>query len=132
MLWRGYNKVVKRRLWLAVWVGVCFALAASAQDRDGNFGIRFEPTAKLQTGAPVPFSIVVKDGRKKPLAHAKVTLQIEDQNGSSVRVFPAIEVEAGTYVAKPSFDASGQWVVYVEVLREGLKSARTIQFQVSD
>lgn len=101
-------------------------------EREGNFDIRFEPTAKLQTGPPVPFRILVKDALHKPLPNAKVTMQIEDQNGGEVQTFEAPEVEAGTYIAKPSFHMSGQWTIYVEVTRAGAKSVRSIQFQVAD
>lgn len=106
--------------------------AQEPAEREGNFEIRFEPTAKMQTGPPVPFQILVRNALHKPLAHAKVSLQIEDANGGEVQSFPAPETEAGTYIAKPVFHSSGQWTIYVEVVREGAKSARTIQFQVSN
>lgn len=109
-----------------------------AQERDGNFGIRFEPTAVLQTGAPIPFRITVADSAHKPLPDAKVTLQIEMANHTRVRVFPAPAVdqrqEPGIYVAKPVFDAAGEWSVYVEVRRQNGRSeemsARSISFTV--
>ena len=101
-----------------------------AQEREGNFDIRFEPTAKLQTGVEVPFTIVVKDARHQPLPNAKVTLQIETKEGTNVKVFQAPGVNPGTYVAKPVFPSSGEWSVYVEVRRDNEMSARSIQFQV--
>jgi hypothetical protein len=109
-----------------------------AQEREGNFGIRFEPTAVLQTGAPIPFQITVHNADHKPLADAKVTLQIETTNHTHVKVFPAPAADQranpGVYIAKPVFEAAGEWNVYVEVRRQNGRSeevsARTIQFNV--
>jgi hypothetical protein len=114
-------------------VGLLFA-----QTRDSNFSIRFEPTAVLQTGAPIPFQITVNDTNHKPLPNAKVTLQIETADHTHVKVFPAPaldpRVSPGIYVAKPVFDVAGEWNVYVEVRRQNGRweemSARTIQFTV--
>ena len=117
---------------LVVAIGFCLPAGAQDTEREGNFVIRFEPTAKLQTGPPVPFQILVKNALHKPLPHAKVSLQIEDDSGGEVQLFAAQETEAGTYIAKPSFHSAGKWTIYVEVVREGAKSARTIQFQVVD
>ena len=103
-----------------------------AQQREGNYDIRFEPTAKLQTGTQVPFQITVKDALRKPLPRAQVLLQIEDKDGLNVQQFPAPEVAPGIYIAKPVFRAPGEWSVYVEVRRNGAMSARTIQFQVAE
>jgi hypothetical protein len=108
------------------------------QTRDGNFHIRFEPTAVLQTGAPIPFEITVTDADHKPLADARVTLQIETANHTHVKVFPAPpedqRVNPGVYVAKPMFEVPGDWNVYVEVQRQNGRSeevsARTIQYNV--
>ncbi len=99
--------------------------------REGNFDIRFEPTAILQTGAEIPFRITVKDALHKPLPGGKVTLQIETKDGTDVKVFPAPAVNPGVYIAKPVFPRSGDWNVYVEVQRDDEMSARTIEFQVS-
>lgn len=109
-----------------------------AQTRDGNFHIRFEPTAVLQTEAPIPFQITVNDADHKALPNAKVTLQIETANHTHVKVFPAPALDPraspGVYVAKPVFDVPGEWNVYVEVHRQNGRweevSARTIQFTV--
>lgn len=117
---------------------VCLAGLLFAQERDGNFSIRFEPTAVLQTGAPIPFQITVHDADHKPLIDAKVTLQIETLNGAHVKVFPAPPVdqraEPGVYVAKPVFDVPGEWNVHVEVHHQNGSwdemSARTIQYSV--
>jgi hypothetical protein len=108
------------------------------QTRDGNFHIRFEPTAVLQTGAPIPFEITVTDTDHKPLPDAKVTLQIETTNHTHVKVFPAPAADPranpGVYVAKAEFDVAGEWNVYVEVRRQNGRweevSARTIQYNV--
>ena len=111
-----------------------------AQERDGNFSIRFEPTAQLQTGAPIPFQITATDSAHKPLPDAKVKLQIEMANHTHVQVFPAPAVDPranpGVYVAKPVFDAAGEWSVYVEVRRENGRSeemsARSLTFTVPE
>jgi hypothetical protein len=111
-----------------------------AQAREGNFSIRFEPSAVLQTGAPIPFQITIHDANHKPLADAKVTLQIETANHTRVKVFPApaldVRANPGVYVAKPLFDAAGEWNVYVEVHHQNGRwdetSARTIQYNVPE
>ncbi len=103
-----------------------------AQERDGNFNIRFEPSAKLQTGVEVPFQITVTDAIHKPLPHAKVTLQIELADHTQTKVFPAPETQPGIYVAKPIFPVSGEWTVYVEVRRDDQMSNRAIQFTVAE
>jgi hypothetical protein len=126
---------VKLAALLLLGLGLLFA-----QEREGNFTVRFEPTAVLQTGAPIPFQITVHDANHKPLADAKVTLQIETANHTHVKVFPAPAVDAranpGIYVAKPVFDAAGEWSVYVEVRRQNGRweemSARTIEFTVPE
>ncbi len=106
--------------------------AQQPPEREGNFNIRFEPTAKLQTGVQVPFQITVNDALRKPVIQAKVTLQIEMLDGTQVKVFPAPGISAGVYVAKPIFPISGEWNVYVEVHRDNAMTARTIEFSVPD
>lgn len=107
-------------------------LAQSAPERPGNFNVRFEPTAKLQTGAEIPFQITVTDALRKPLIQARVTLQIETLDGKNVKVFKAPAVNPGVYIAKPVFPFSGEWNVYVEVHRNNEMSARTIEFSVPE
>jgi hypothetical protein len=102
-----------------------------AQEREGNFDIRFEPTARLQTGVQVPFAVTVRDARHQPVPNAKVMLQIETKDGTDVKVFQASGTEPGTYIAKPVFPSSGEWSIYVEVRRDNAMSARTLQFQVA-
>ena len=125
-----YNKGVK--FVTLLFCGFGLLLAQQGPQRDGNFDIRFEPTAKLQTGVRVPFQIDVKDGRKQPLAGAKVTLQIGMLDGSRVQVFPAPALTPGVYISKPVFPAAGDWSVYVEVRRNDEMSSRAIQFSVAD
>ena len=103
----------------------------TAQEREGNFDIRFEPTAQLQTGTRIPFQIRVKDSLNKPLTGAKVTLQIETAEHADTKIYPAPATEPGIYIAKPEFPVAGQWNVYVEVHWEGAMTARTIEFDVS-
>jgi YtkA-like len=123
---------VKFAALLLAGVGLLFA-----QEREGNFNIRFEPTATLQTGAPIPFQITVTDANHKALTDAKVKMQI-DTNHTHLKEFsaPALDqrTDPGVYVAKPVFDVPGEWNVYVQVRRENGRdvemTARTIQFTV--
>jgi hypothetical protein len=101
-------------------------------DRPGNFTIRFEPTAMLQTGARIPFQITVADDRKKPVGEAKVTLEIEQTNRQNIQVFDAPAIAAGVYLAKPVFPAPGQWKISVEVHRNGEASSRTKDYTVPE
>ena len=107
------------------------ATVAPAQERDGNFTIRFEPTVVLQAQTEVPFSIVVIDPLRKPVDHARVTLQIKSHDGMDVKDFRATMTGPGSYVAKPVFASGGAWSVYVEVRRDQDLSARNIMFQVA-
>ena len=111
---------------------LCAAGVSHAQIREGDFTIRFEPKAVLQTNAPIPFEITVKDDLGKPLIQAKVTLQIEMAGHVHTKVYPAPAVSQGVYVAKPVFPEAGEWDVYVEVRRNNQMSARTIQFNVPE
>ncbi|MFL6353833.1 MAG: FixH family protein [Bryobacteraceae bacterium] len=104
----------------------------TAVEREGNFEIRFEPTAKLQTGVEVPFEIRINDALHKPLPDARVTLQIEMSDHSYLKVFPAPALNAGVYLAKPIFPFPGEWNIYVQARRSAAMSARTIQFSVSE
>lgn len=124
-----YNKGVK---FVAFLLWGFALLAQDTPNRNGNFDIRFEPTAKLQTGVQVPFQINVKDARKQPVIDAKVTLQIEMPDHSHVKVFRAPATNPGVYIAKPIFPSAGDWDIYVEVRRDNGMSSRTIQFNVAD
>lgn len=104
----------------------------TAAEREGNFEIRVEPTAKLQTGVEVPFEIHITDALHKPLTFATVTLQVEMPDHTHTRVFRAPAVSAGVYVAKPIFPLAGEWNVYVEAHRNNEMSARTIPFNVPE
>jgi hypothetical protein len=98
--------------------------------REGNFVIRFEPKAILQTEAQIPFEITVLNDLKQPLHEAKVTLQIETKDHKNVKVFKAPETTAGVYLAKPVFPEPGEWSVYVEVHRNDQVTARTLEYTV--
>jgi len=108
------------------------SLLLLAQEREGNFTIRFEPKAILQTGVPIPFEISVSNDLQQPVVQATVTLQIETTAHENVKVFKAPSVSAGVYVAKPVFPSSGDWTVYVEVRRSGAMSNRTNQYNVPE
>lgn len=111
---------------------LCAAGLLVSAEREGNFVIRFEPTALLQANAPIPFQITVKDALQKPLIQATVTLQIETIDHKNTKVFKAPSIGDGVYMAKPVFPASGEWNVYVEVRRGDAMTARTIQFNVPE
>jgi hypothetical protein len=98
--------------------------------REGNFTIRFEPTAMLQTGAQIPFQITVTDDLRKPVVEAKVTLQIETKDGQNVQVFKAPSIGSGQYLAKPVFPQPGPWSISVDVQRNGDESRRTVEFTI--
>lgn len=125
--WRGhgYNDGVKTLVLL-------FGLVAllPAQDRPGNFDIRLEPTAMLQTGADIPFQITVRDALRKPLVDAKVTLQVETAQHDHVQVYKAPAVDRGVYLAKPVFSQAGAWNLTVQVHRADQESSRTIEVNV--
>ena len=111
---------------------LCAAGLAISAEREGNFVIRFEPTALLQANAPIPFRITVNDALQKPLIQATVTLQIETTDHKNTKVFKAPAIGEGVYMAKPVFPVSGEWNVYVEVRRGDAMTARTIQFNVPE
>jgi hypothetical protein len=119
---------VKTALLLLLTAGL---LIPAGQEQEANFTIRFEPTAVLQTGAPIPVQITVTDARQKPIEQAKVTLQIETTDHKQVQVFRAPAISPGVYVAKPVFPATGQWSIYVEVRRNDRMSSRTDQYDVA-
>jgi YtkA-like len=103
-----------------------------AVEREGNFDIRFEPTAKLQTGVEVPFEIHINDALHKPLTDATVALQIEMPDHTHTKVFRAPAIAPGVYLAKPIFPVTGEWNVYVQAHRNNQMSARTIPFNVPE
>jgi len=129
MLMPGADRIGSVKLFALM---ACSVALLFAQTREGNFNIRFEPIAKLQTGARIPFQITVTDALHKPLIDAKVTLQIETPDHQGTKVFPAPATDPGVYIAKPVFPTAGQWNVYVEVHRSDQMSARTVEFSVPD
>lgn len=114
---------------------VALVLAAGlvfAQDPPANFRIRFEPTAKLQTGVEVPFEIHILDAHDQPVREAKVLLvctQSEDDPG--IRV-DGKAISPGVYVAKPVFPKTGAWNVQVRARREGRESTRVVLFNIAE
>jgi hypothetical protein len=101
-------------------------------EREGDFTIRFEPMAVLQSGVPIPFHIKIDDSRHQPLIDAQVTMQIETPDHKNVQTFKATSIGAGIYSAKPVFDDAGEWVVLVNVRRNDQVGARTITFEVAN
>ena len=99
-------------------------------DREGNFTIRFEPKAMLQTDAQIPFEIKVTNDLKQPLHQATVTLQIETKDHHHVKVFRAPEVTEGVYLAKPVFSEAGEWSILVEVHRNDQMSERAMDYVI--
>ncbi len=111
---------------------ICAVGLATAQNHEGNFIIRFEPTVDLQANAEIPFAINVVDDRHHPVLNATVSLQIETQQKTQVSVYKATGTEPGVYVAKPVFPSKGEWSVYVEVRQGQQMTARTIDFHVPE
>jgi hypothetical protein len=112
---------------------LCLVLAlglTAFAGREGNFVVRFEPKAILQTEVQVPFEITVMNDLKQPLHEAKVTLQIVTKDHQKVKVFKAPEVTAGLYLAKPVFPEAGAWSVSVEVHRNDQVTLRTLEYTV--
>lgn len=124
---RPYNRSVKLLFALLFAVGLVLA-----QDPPANFRIRFEPTAKLQTGVQVPFEIHILDAHDQPVREAKVLLvctQTEDDAGIRTE---GKAISPGVYVAKPVFPKTGAWNVQVRARREGRESTRVAQFNVAE
>jgi nitrogen fixation protein FixH len=104
-----------------------------AADREGNFKIRFEPTAKLQTRVEVPFEVHVNDAHGKPLPiNANVQLTIAPPGRAPEGSVKAWYVQPGVFIAKPQFPTDGQWTVTVTARRGDETTQRTINFIVSE
>src|SRR5690349_16144289 len=103
----------------------------TAADREGNFKIRFEPTAKLQTGVEVPFEVHVDDALSEPLqGDADIQLAIARPGQTPEASVKAWFVRPGVYSAKPQFPGDGQWAVTVTARRTNEATQRTINFIV--
>jgi hypothetical protein len=126
-----YTVYVKRMLTLCLFA---MGLILAAPDvKDGNFTIRFEPSAKLQTNVEVPFDVRVTDDRNNPLQHnARVELAIAPENKPVVKTMKAWFVQPGLFIAKPVFPTDGQWAVTVTVRINDRVSTRTISFTVTE
>jgi hypothetical protein len=113
---------------------LCSFTLFAQQIREGNFSMRFEPTAILQAKAPIPFRIQVMDANNRPLTFATVDLEIARLDGTQPAKFKAPAEDErkspGVYIAKPVFPADGQWNVTARAKRQDLESNRTIQFAV--
>jgi hypothetical protein len=135
----GFTTATMRgvKVLVAVLCGLTLAGAFAAQQqeqqaplREGNFDIRFEPTAMLQTGTEIRFDINIKDALHKPVHGAQVTLEIETTDHQKPKVYRATEMQTGLYMAKPLFPVAGRWNVNVEVRQGDAMSARTIEYYV--
>lgn len=109
-------------------------LALAAPDvKEGNFTIRFEPSAKLQTNVEVPFDVRITDDRGKALLHnAKVELSIAPEHKEPVKTIKAWFVEPGHFIAKPMFPSDGQWDVTVTARINDRVTTRSITFTVTE
>jgi hypothetical protein len=122
---------VKRFLVFCV-VGIGLAFAAP-EVKEGNFTIRFEPSAKLQTNVEVPFDVRIIDDLHHPLQrNANVELAIAPENKPIVKTVKAWFVQPGLFIAKPVFPSDGQWVVTVTARINDRVSTRTITFTVTE
>jgi hypothetical protein len=111
---------------------VFFASLLVAQPQEGNYKIRFEPTAKLQTGTRVPIEVTVTDDLLKPLINAKVLLTCTEVTGGAEFEAEAKATTPGTYVAKAVFPKTGTWSIRALVTRNDKRSSRVIQFTVAE
>ena len=113
---------------------LCSITLFAQQLREGNFSMRFEPTAILQAKAPIPFRIQVMDAANRPLTFATVDLEIARPDGTQPAKFKAPAEDErklpGVYTAKPVFPEGGQWNVTARAKRQDMESNRTIQFTV--
>jgi nitrogen fixation protein FixH len=108
-----------------------FGLLFAAEEKEGNFTIRFEPTAKLQTNVEVPFTVRVTDDLGKPLQqNDRVEMSIAPENQATVKTIKAWFVAPGEFIAKPVFPLDGQWAVTVTARRQDRVTRRTITFAV--
>jgi hypothetical protein len=109
-------------------------LALAAPDvKEGNFTIRFEPSAKLQTNVEVPFDVRIKDDRGNALLHnAKVEVAIAPEHKDPVKTMKAWFVEPGHFIAKPVFPTDGHWDVTVTARINDRVTTRTITFTVTE
>lgn len=107
-------------------------VAIAAGEKEGNFTIRFEPTAKLQPDVEVPFEVHVTDDLHKPLQrNADVQMSIAPEHQAVVKTIRAWFVQPGVFIAKPVFPSDGQWDVTVTARRENQSTTRTITFAVA-
>jgi hypothetical protein len=134
-LWRKTGSAISFAGWRQVGVLltllVLMAGLAKPYVREGDYTIRFEALAVLQSGVPIPFHIKVEDARHQPMTDAKVSMQIETSEHNEVQMFKATAMGAGIYSAKPIFPEPGEWLVMVSVHHDDLVSARTITFEVA-
>jgi YtkA-like len=122
-----YNRSVKLLLALLFTAGLVLA-----QDPPANFRIRFDPTAKLQTGVQVPFEIHILDAHDEPVREAKVLLVCtQSENDPGIRA-EGKAISPGVYLAKPVFPKTGTWNVQVRARREGRESTRVAQFNIAE
>lgn len=105
---------------------------AAQQMEEGNYKIRFEPTAKLQTGTRVPFEVKVTDDRLQPLADAKVVLTCTEVQSGEEFEAEARATTTGVYLAKTTFPQTGTWRIRTLVTRNNKRSSRVILFNVAE
>jgi hypothetical protein len=122
-----YNKTVRLLPGFLVAAALLFA-----QDPPANFRIRFEPTAKLQTGVQVPFEIHILDAHDQPVREAKVLFVCSQSEADAGIKSEGKAVSPGVYVAKPIFPKTGTWNIQVSARREGRESTRVAQFNVAE
>ncbi len=110
-----------------------FGLLLAADEKEGNFTIRFEPTAKLQTNVEVPFAVHVTDDLGKPLQQDDhVEMSIAPENQATAKTIKAWFVAPGEFIAKPVFPLDGEWAVTVTARRQDRVTRRTITFSVAE
>lgn len=120
-----------KRLVLSLLSCLLFSSLVAKAEREGNFKIRFEPTALLQTGVEVPFEVKVWDVRQQPATDVRVIVAISRPNEERSLKSDALRVGTGVYVAKPMFPSAGQWNVEVRVRKDDTVTTKVMSFNVA-
>jgi len=111
---------------------LCSLTLFAQRVHNGNFTIRFEPTAILQSKAPIPFQIHVTDPDHHPVIGATAEMDIEMTDHTHAQSFKAPYISPGLFMAKPIFPVPGHWNVEVVVRRSDQESDVSLDFNVPE
>jgi hypothetical protein len=125
----GYNQSVMYRILFAVLA--TFAILAA--QTNSAFKISLEPQGELKAQKPVPIHVMVKDANGAAVAGADVELvltMVEMDHGESK--FPARQIKAGVYEAKPKFMMDGKWNIETRVKKGSTTASAKQQVDVGE